>query len=207
MSTTYLPSTKLGYPALNDTGYTTVFQADLTALDAMAPVGDLFVTTHEQPTSTSLLVDVAAGQYKAQDGTVATYAGVSGQAITASTTNVLYLDLTASGALVVGASYPTTPHIRLATVIAGSSTLTSITDNRQVFTVCGSWADGVNIALGSTTGSQFGTVSSQKIGFLGATPVVQQTGGSATAGASYTSTEEGMLNKCYAALRAFGFLS
>ncbi len=43
--------------------------------------------------------------------------------------------------------------------------------------------------------------------FGGVAPAAQQTGGAATAGATYTSTEQGMLQKVYDALRTFGFLS
>src|SRR5207253_1757588 len=125
--------------------------ANSATLDALAPVGGLAVTTHEQP-SGSLLVDIAAGSFLKQDGTVGTYAGVAGQAIPAGTTKVLYLDGTASWALALAAAYPATAHIRLATAVAGASTITSITDNRQCFPVAGSIADGVNLALGTTTG-------------------------------------------------------
>jgi hypothetical protein len=45
------------------------------------------------------------------------------------------------------------------------------------------------------------------VGFFATTPVVQQIGGSATAGAVYTSTEEGMINRMYTALRAYGLLT
>lgn len=40
--------------------------------------------------------------------------------------------------------------------------------------VLGSMADGANIILGSTTGTQIGTATTQKLGFFGATPVVQR---------------------------------
>ena len=50
-------------------------------------------------------------------------------------------------------------------------------------------------------------VNSTGIGFLGTTPVAQQTGGAFSAGATYTGTEQGMLNKAYACLQAFGLLS
>ncbi len=206
MSTTFTPNTKLGQPALGDTGWSTPLNNNATTLDGLAPVGGLCVTLHEVP-SASLNVAVAAGSYVQQDGTIGTYAGTASQAITASATKVLYLDLTASGALTVAASYPSTAHVRLATVVAGGSTITSITDNRQAFTVCGSILDGIEIPIGSSSGLQIGTASTQKIGFLGATPAAQQTGGSATASSSYTSTEQGMLNKAYDALRTFGFLS
>lgn len=48
---------------------------------------------------------------------------------------------------------------------------------------------------------------SSNVGFYGLSPVSQQTGGAATAGALYTSTEQGMLNRAYSALRAYGLLT
>jgi hypothetical protein len=174
MSTTYTSNAKLGKPALGDTGWSTPLNANCDTLDGLAPVGGLCVTLTEIP-SASLNVKVAAGNYVQQDGTVGSYAGTSSQAITLSTTKVLYLDLTASGALTVAASYPTTAHVRLATVVAGSSTITSVTDNRQTFDVCGSIVDGVNWTFGTSTGTKIGTATGQKIGFWNATPIVQPT--------------------------------
>jgi hypothetical protein len=49
--------------------------------------------------------------------------------------------------------------------------------------------------------------SGPKAGFLGAPEVVRQTGGAATAGGTYDATAQGMLQKVYDALRAFGFLT
>ena len=73
-----------------------------------APVGALAVVTTEVPSAT-LNVQVAAGNYLRQDGTIGTYAGSASQAMTASATNYLYLDLTNSGALVVNTTgFPTT---------------------------------------------------------------------------------------------------
>jgi hypothetical protein len=174
MSTTYTSNVKLGKPALGDTGWSTPLNANCDALDALGPVGGLAVTLAEVPSS-SLNVKVAAGKYVQQDGTVGTYAGVATQAITASTTKVLYLDGASSWALTLGTSYPSTPHIRLATVVASTSTITSVTDDRQCFEVVGSFADGVNITLGSSTGTKIGTSTSQKLGFWNATPIVQPT--------------------------------
>ncbi len=51
------------------------------------------------------------------------------------------------------------------------------------------------------------TGSAGALGFFGTTPAVQQTGGSATAGGTYGSTEQTMLQKVYDALRAFGLLT
>lgn len=45
------------------------------------------------------------------------------------------------------------------------------------------------------------------ISFFGGLTVAQQTGGAATAGAVYTATEQGMLDRAYQALRAYGLLT
>lgn len=47
-------------------------------------------------------------------------------------------------------------------------------------------ADGANLTLGTTTGSQIGTATSQKLGFFGATPVVQQAGATPAATTAVT---------------------
>lgn len=52
-----------------------------------------------------------------------------------------------------------------------------------------------------------GSGSAAMIGFLGAAAAVQQTGGAATAGNTYTATEKSMLQKVYDMGRTFGFLS
>lgn len=67
--------------------------------------------------------------------------------------------------------------------------------------------DTLNVALGTGTGTKIGTAANQKLGFFNATPVSQQTGGVATAGASYGANEQQMLQKVYNALRSFGLLS
>lgn len=59
--------------------------------------------------------------------------------------------------------------------------------------------DGVDVVLGATTGSMIGTSVTQRLGFYGATPIVQRAGAaqaavSGTAGAAYTSTEQGIIN-------------
>jgi D-serine deaminase-like pyridoxal phosphate-dependent protein len=203
MSNTYTPNTKMAMPAIGDTGWAVPVNGNCALLDALSSVGGLAVTTTEVP-SASLNVAVASGTYIKQDGTIAAFAGASPQAIAASSTQVLYLDLTNSGALTVAAAYPSTPHVRLATVATGSSTISSITDNRQCFNVVGAWADGVNITLGTGAGTQLGTSPSQKLGFFGKTPSTQPTMGAATAGAAYTGNEQAMLQAVYNAVRALG---
>jgi hypothetical protein len=173
MANTYTSNAKLAKPASGDRNWNVPVNANCDTLDAINAVGDLAVTTHEQP-SASLLVDVAAGQFIDQSGAVQTYAGVASQAIATGTTKTLYLDGTASWALVVSAaSYPTTAHVRLATVVAGASTITSVTDNRQCFPVAGSIAEGVNWTFGTSTGTKIGTATGQKLGFWNVTPVIQ----------------------------------
>jgi hypothetical protein len=58
-------------------------------------------------------------------------------------------------------------------------------------------ADATNIILNATTGTQIGTATTQKLGFYGATPVVQPTAltaeDSATVDATYGSEESGVL--------------
>ena len=176
MSTTYTANTKLAKPALGDTGWSTPLNGNCTTLDGLTPVGGLCVTLTEVP-SASLNVKVAAGNYVQQDGTVGNLRRHRLPGDHASTTKVLYLDLTASGALTVGSSYPTTAHVRLATVVAGTSTITSITDNRQC--VRRLRLDRSTASTGRSapaTGTKIGTAIRQKLGFWNATPIVQPTG-------------------------------
>jgi hypothetical protein len=203
MSNTYTPNAKLAMPAIGDTGWAVPVNGNCALLDALSPVGGLAVTTKEVP-SASLNVAVAAGTYIKQDGTIGTFAGAPSQPVGASSTKVLYLDLTNAGALTVAAAYPATAHVRLATVVAGATSISSIADNRQCFDVVGSWVDGANITLGSATGTQIGTAPGQKLGFFGKTPTTQPTMGSATAGATYSSNEQAMLQAVYNAVRSLG---
>jgi hypothetical protein len=204
MSTKYTANAKLAMPGSGDTGWSTPLNANCRTLDGLAPIGALAVTTHEQP-SASLNVDIAAGNYQKQDGTIGAYAGTSSYAVAASSTNYLYLDLTASGALTQNTSgYPETAHVRLATVAAGPNSISSLADARVTFQVIGSVLDGTQLTLGTSSGLQIGTSASQKIGFFGKTPVAQPTLGAATAGSSYTSAEQGMLQAVYNALRSLG---
>lgn len=203
MSTNFTPNAKLAMPAIGDTGWAVPLNANCAVLDALAPVGNLAVTTTEIP-SASLDIAVAAGTYIKQDGSVGTFPGAAPQPVAASTTQVLYLDLANAGALTVAAAYPATPHVRLATVIAGAASISSIVDNRQCFHVVGSWADGVNLSLGSSTGTQIGTAPTQKLGFFGKAPTTQPVMGTATAGTNYTSNEQAMLQAVYSAVRALG---
>ena len=204
MANTYTPNVQLAMPAPGDRTWNMPVNGNAQVLDALAPVSALAVITTEVPSAT-LNVHVAAGSYLKQDGTIGMYAGSASQAMTASMTNYLYLDLTNSAVLTVNTSgFPATAHVRLAIVVAGGSSITSITDARVAFQVVGAFADGVNMTFGTTIGTQIGTSANQKLGFFGKTPITQPTLGAATASSSYTTNEQAMLNAVYSAIRAIG---
>jgi hypothetical protein len=204
MSNTYTPNVQLAMPASGDRTWNVALNANCSTLDALAPVGSLAVATTEAP-SASVNVKVAPGAYLRQDGTIGKFAGVSSRAMTISATNYLYLDLTNSGTLTLNTTgFPSTAHVRLAVVIAGAATISSVADSRVAFSVIGSFADGINFTFGTNTGTQVGTAPNQKLAFFGKTPTVQPTLGAATAGSSYTSNEQTMLQAVYNALRNLG---
>ncbi len=204
MSNTYTPNVQLAMPASGDRSWNVALNANCSALDALAPVGALAVTTTEAPSAT-LNVNVAAGAYLNQDGTIGSHAGITTRAMTASATNYLYLDLTIAGALTVSTSgFPPSAHVRLAVVVAGATTIASIADARVAFPVLGSFADGINFTFGTSVGTQIGTAANQKMAFFGKTPIAQPTLGPATAGSSYTANEQSMLQTVYNAIRNLG---
>jgi hypothetical protein len=180
MATSYTNKTKLGKPAVADRNWNVPLNANADLLDALAPVGGLCVSLTEVP-SASLNVCVALGNYQKRDGTVGTFSGAATFPVGASQTSSLYL--TDAGALTVSTSgYPATSHVRLATVVTSGTTVTSINDDRVVCLVLGTdsrpylplaggtLTDGANLALGSTVGTQIGTVTTQKLSFWGVTP-------------------------------------
>jgi hypothetical protein len=204
MSNTYTSNTQLAMPASGDRTWNVALNGNCATLDALGPVGSLNVTTTEVPSAT-LCVRVAPGSYLTQSGTVAAYAGAASTALTAGATNYLYLDLTASGSLAVNTTgFPATAHVPLSTVAAGTATITSIADARVAFAVAGPVADGTAWTLGTSAGLQIGTGGTQKLGFFGKTPAAQPTMGAATAGSSYTTNEQAMIQAVYNAVRALG---
>lgn len=174
MSTT-TPNMGFILPTSGDRGYGPWIDGDFSQID-ISFLGALYTQETEDP-STTLHVAISPGNYQKQDGTIGTYAGTTSVTTTASTTNYLYLDLTASGVLVVNTTgFPTTAHVRIATVNSGSSSINTIADARVAFQVIGS--------------------------FLG-----QLTGGAKTADATYTTNVQTMVQLCYNALRALGAIS
>lgn len=189
MSSSYTTNVALAKPAFNDRGWNTTLNTNLDSIDALAAVGPLAVATKENP-STSLNVKVAAGVYRKSDDTVATYAGTSSFGCAASSANYLYL--TDAGVLTASTTgFPASTNVvRLATVVAGTGSITSITDGRvpwQSFggtgtylpLAGGTFSDGsgvVVVGCGTTNGTKIGNSSTDKIGLWGATPVVRPSG-------------------------------
>lgn len=135
MATTYTTRVQLGKPATGDRTWDVPVNANTTQLEAMNALGSLCVTLAEVP-SASLNVVVAPGTFISSAGAYVSYAGAT-QAVTASTTT--YLWLTDAGVLTTGAAWPGsgTKVVRLASVVAGTSTITSITDGRVPFVSAG----------------------------------------------------------------------
>lgn len=214
MAITFTPNAQLQKPANNDRNWDAALNANTDAVDAVNSIGKLMVTSHELP-STTLTVKVSGGSFLATDSTVATYAGTGSLALTLSTTQHVWL--TNAGTLTTGTTWPATAHVRLATVVLGATAVTSITDERICLPICttggylllsgGTLTDGANLVVGSSTGTQMATATTQKLGFYGKTPVVQQTGGAASATGTWTATEQAMLNAVYSMARAMGLLS
>lgn len=132
MADTFTPNAKIRLPANNDGGWDVLTNNNWSLVDAQAAIGWFAVTTTEVP-STTLNVAVAAGTFISRAGAFVTYAGTASQAMTASTTNYVYL--TDAGALTVNnTGFPASTNIvPLAVVVAGTASITSITDARRPF--------------------------------------------------------------------------
>ena len=76
-------------------------------------------------------------------------------------------------------------------------------NNGNTYLNCGAAASTL-LRYNGTTRIQ---LNSTGIGFFGATPVAQQTGGAATADLTYDATERDMINRMYTALRNYGLLT
>lgn len=158
---------------------------------------NLAVDFAEYP-SASLNIKVGSGSFRKTDSTLVSYAGTSSFAMTAANTNYVYLD--DAGTLAASTSgWPVTSHVKLATVVAGASTLTSVTDARVPWMSFGSsvgsylslgggtltgdltFADGINVVVNTSTGTKIGSAATQKLGFWNATPVVQPSSANQTA--------------------------
>jgi len=135
MAATYTTNVGLTKPGLTDYGWGTTLNSVLDTIDAFQSVGGGGVKTTETP-STTLNVRVGAATFAKSDGTLVTTTATTSLTLTASATNYIYLS-NAGTVTVSTSSFPAigTAHVRLATVVAGSSTITSVTDSRLVLRV------------------------------------------------------------------------
>ena len=185
MATSYSANARLQKPAPSDRQWDAPINANTDTLDALTAIGSLVVTTTETP-SASLQVRVAPGSFVRADGTVGTFGGLVAVAVPASTTVALWLD--GSGQLTSGPTFPTSAHLRLAQVTAGTATIQQVNDARVQCATAGSGlgfvlkaGDTINGALTVAAPSAGGGTSpvvvadpvNRLVGFFGATPATQ----------------------------------
>lgn len=133
---TYTASRNIAKPATGNSGagYVSTWDDNLDLIDAFAAIGSLAVAAREVP-STSLNVRVSAGSFRKSDGSIVSYAGTASQAVTTATTN--YVFLTDAGTLTVNTTGFPVNCVRLATVVAGATTITSVADAQVFLAVAG----------------------------------------------------------------------
>lgn len=132
MADTYTGNLGLTKPEPHTANWGLKLNADLDVIDGLGAIGPLGVQPTENP-STSLFVRVASGPYRKRDGTVVNYGGTTSVAVSASTSNFLYL--TDAGVLTVNTTgFPAaTDIVTLAVVSTDSVHVVSITDARRPF--------------------------------------------------------------------------
>ena len=222
MATSYTINAMLQKPATSDRNWDVPINANADALDAMTAIGSLATTPAEAPSAT-LNVRITAGAYAKADGTMALFAGAGPVSVPASSTTSLWL--TDAGIPTLGASFPTTAHVRLAQVVSGPSTIAQVIDQRVQ---CATRGTGlgfvlkagdsltgplsvVNVASGSPVLSADPNLHA--VGFFGVTPATQApplvpladaTAGTAgvTVSAAGSSFSASVLNNNFASLTA-----
>lgn len=188
MPTSFTVTLGLPVPGLRQKGYHTIWDANQ-AMISGGMLGRLSVKVSDpsQPLglpSTSLNIDIAAGEFVASDSTQVDYAGVAGHAVPDGAVTYLWLD--DSGVLGEGIAWPAATNVvRLAIVTAAGGVITALQDMRTPWRSAGGSAgtspyiqktgdtisDGAVFVLAGTTGTQIGSASSEKLGFWGAAPV------------------------------------
>jgi hypothetical protein len=158
VATTRTPNALMCKPGTSDRNWDLPLNANTDFLDGMSSIGRLLVTPSELP-SESFSVRVTPGPYVKADGSVNTFAGIDGYGLLASSTTTLWL--TDAGILSASDAFPTTPHVRLATVVTGPTCVQSVIDERVgARTCCATTVIAVDPA-------------SLSIGFFGAPPATQ----------------------------------
>jgi hypothetical protein len=134
---TFTPNLNLVLLAAATRGWGDVVNATYSTIDGLTPVGSLAVAPADLDpvtgASTSLRVKVSAGSFRKSDGTSVSFAGSAGTTLPASQVSYLYLD--DSGNLQANQTgVPTGVNVvPLASVVAGASTVTRVTDRRAPF--------------------------------------------------------------------------
>ena len=182
MAATFTLNALMSKPATCDRYWDIALNSNADFLDGVSSIGCLLVTPTEVP-SASLNVRVTAGSYMKADGTVGTYSGASTFSLPASSTQSLWLS--DSGVLSVAGAWPTTAHLRLATVVTGAASVQSIVDERIGLQTCcagqGSSSSGsivasamsVSVPAGSAGSVLTIDAASSSLGFFGVSPVSQ----------------------------------
>ena len=145
----------LTYPGLyGDRNWHVPITKLIEILDGLGPVGGLCVSAGAIGAApdldpTGLNVRVAAGTFLDATGCPVAYAGNPTYAVPDTATTRVWL--TADGTLASGAAWPSTAHVRLATVVAGATDITSITDERIALRPTGGGA--LALAADATVGA------------------------------------------------------
>lgn len=162
---TYTASRNIAKPASGNSGagYVATWDANLDLIDSFGAIGALAVAAREVP-STSLNVRVSAGSFRKADGSIVAYAGTSSQAVTTATTN--YVFLTDAGVLTVNTSGFPSNCVRLATVVAAATTITSVADAGVFLAVVGVGSPTIAAGTGAGTSPTVTVTGNDRAGLI-----------------------------------------
>ena len=222
MATTYTTNIRLQKPSTADRRWDLTLNANADYLDGLAAVGGLAVTALETP-SVSLNCRISSGAYLTSNGSPGTFAGAASLTLAPSTTTFVWL--TASGVAGTGAAFPATPHVRLAQVVTGATSIVQVIDARVAYQSIGASSVFVSKAgdtvsgplqvVGPTSGIPVLALdpTAQTIGFFGVAgasqaarlnPLTDSTGGAASDAVANVGTafSQATLNNNFASITA-----
>jgi hypothetical protein len=162
----YTANLNVPKPDAGNTGYVATWNANQDLYDGLAALGALAVAAKEVPSST-LNVKVAAGSFRKSDGSIVAYAGTASQACTTATTNYVFLN--DAGTLIVNTTGFPANCVRLATVIAGATTITSIVDARVPWSLAGVGTPTIAAGPGAGTGPTVTVTGNDRAGRISVT--------------------------------------
>lgn len=184
MATTY-DALGQGTPAHNDP-WEAVLNANRALLSAQAALGTLAVRAAEIP-STTLNVRVSAGSFRGTSGAIVAYAGTTAQAMAASATNYAFLN--DAGTLQANTTGFPANVVRLATVVAGATTITSVADARVPWSLVGVATPTIAAGTGAGTTPTLVIAGSDRSGLVtvttGTTPAATATVATVTFGRAF----------------------